>query len=247
MEAVQTTGGVIRSTGVGAIAGALAKAQGEMLVPEKRRTATVRMRDEKGGGTYTYKYADLSDIRQAVAPALSKNGLALTQVIDASTMRLTTLLIHESGEFLGSTYDLPRGLAAQQFGSALTYAKRYSYCSILGVVAEEDDDAQIAQPATQRQVKVGKLPASIKPKASQVENGTSGLKLATVPAGLAREEIMGKISQLYPALMKLEPQLDFAAELMSRYGATSRKDLSDEEAYDFGLWMEERLQKGVSA
>lgn len=126
-----TTGGLDK------IAPALAKAQAEMSNPPKTKTANV--------GKYKYRYADLAEIIDHVRATLGKHGLAVTQIVDGAMLR--TLLMHESGQTLESRYDLPAQAAAQEMGSAITYARRYSLCAILGIAAEEDDDGEKAMDA----------------------------------------------------------------------------------------------------
>lgn len=91
------------------------------------------------------KFVPLHEVMQAIIPVLSKHGLALLQFpsnIDGAPA-LRSVLVHESGEHVEATMPL---LAAkddpQGQGSALTYARRYAAMSILGLVGDEDDDAE---------------------------------------------------------------------------------------------------------
>jgi hypothetical protein len=59
-------------------------------------------------------------------------------------MVLAYKLLHESGEFEGGEYPLPPNGTPQQMGSAITYARRYTFCAVTGVVSEEDDDGKAA-------------------------------------------------------------------------------------------------------
>jgi len=119
------------------IAAALAGAQGELTNPPKTKTANL--------GKYKYRYADLAEIIEHVRPVLAKHSLAVVQltVADARNV-LVTRLMHESGQYLEATYPLPAQAAAQDMGSAITYARRYSLCAILGIAADEDDDGERA-------------------------------------------------------------------------------------------------------
>lgn len=133
---------------VGKLADALSKAQAEFPPIVKDKTATVK--SEKG--VYTYQYADLASVLDAVRAPLAKHGLAYTQPIklreDGRSILLTKLM-HVSGECEEAEWALPTG-SPQQVGSALTYARRYCLCAILGVAAEiDDDDGQAGQGATQ--------------------------------------------------------------------------------------------------
>jgi len=123
------------------IAAALALAQGKLTNPPKTKTAHV--------GKYKYRYADLAEIIEHVRPTLAAHKLAFVQLTshgDGKNMLITRLL-HESGQFLDSTYPLPAQAAAQEMGSAITYARRYSLCAILGIAADEDDDGSKATEA----------------------------------------------------------------------------------------------------
>jgi len=125
------------------MAGALSKAQGEMTNPPKTRTVKV---NTKGGGSYSYSYAELDGIIDHVRPIIAKHNLAIIQRIDTTpeAVTLITELIHESGQSVSSTHPLPKACAAQEFGSYLTYARRYSLCAILGIAAESDNDGSAA-------------------------------------------------------------------------------------------------------
>lgn len=127
----------MQSETIGTLAAALAKAQGEIENAKFNRV----------NPHFKNKYADLTAIFDAVRSPLSKNELAVTQTIEVreTGMVLSTKLMHSSGEWLGSEYPLPVSARPQEFGSALTYAKRYSLASIVGVSADEDDDANAAQ------------------------------------------------------------------------------------------------------
>lgn len=125
---------------INAISAALSKFQGCIEQPKLEKEVKVTM---KSGGKYSFKYADLSACVKAAAPGLKENGLAVSQVINEG--RLITLLTHESGQWIKSELMLPQqSTDYQAYGSAITYLKRYSYCAILGIVADTDDDANMA-------------------------------------------------------------------------------------------------------
>jgi hypothetical protein len=124
---------------------ALAALQAEMPKVVKNKTAKVRM---KAGGEYSYKYADLADVSDAILPCLARHGLAFisrpTWTADGRFV-LAYSLVHESGEREDGEYPLPAGLPPQETGSAITYGRRYALTSATGIAADEDDDAQMAQ------------------------------------------------------------------------------------------------------
>lgn len=93
------------------------------------------------------KYVDLQSVVDATEDALSLNGLMLLQSPETSgedkVVSVTSRLIHISGEWIEGTISLPSGTQnrydAQTVGSAITYARRYSYMGILGIAPEDDD------------------------------------------------------------------------------------------------------------
>lgn len=89
------------------------------------------------------KYADLSACVEAVIDALNENGIALVQrnIPCDSGVTVETLFVHESGEVLSSgPLHVPASKQdAQGYGSALTYARRYSLMSACGIAPEDDD------------------------------------------------------------------------------------------------------------
>jgi hypothetical protein len=130
------------------LAAALAKAQQEISNAEKNAEAELSFKD--GSARRLLRYANLAAVFNAVRPALSKNGIAVTQLIhnDANGTTVTTRLMHESGEYLENAVWLPVSIKSPQgYGSAITYARRYGLQALVGLAAEEDDDAQAAAPA----------------------------------------------------------------------------------------------------
>jgi hypothetical protein len=125
------------------LGGALAAFQAELPAVKKTKTAVVKT---KTGGEYRYTYADLADVSAAVLPLLGKHGLSFSSrpMLSGDRFVLAYTLLHESGDLLSGEYPLPASGSAQELGSAITYARRYSLCSIVGVAAEEDDDGQAA-------------------------------------------------------------------------------------------------------
>ena len=98
------------------------------------------------GADRTYKYADLASVLEATQPALTAQGLVVLQAVDAETQTLITRLAHISGEWVEASYQLPITAPPQQFGSSLTYGRRYSLQSLLCLAAEDDDGAAAHAP-----------------------------------------------------------------------------------------------------
>lgn len=97
---------------------------------------------------YGYSYASLAAVIEAAMEPLFKHGLSVAQFPHSIGSRIGILsyLMHTSGEYIahGFVFTLPEVVgsnAAQKGGSAITYARRYAFCSILGLVADEDTDA----------------------------------------------------------------------------------------------------------
>lgn len=141
----------------GSLAAALAAFQAHLPVIGKDNTATV---PTKTGGSYQYKYADLSDVSRAVLPALARHGLSFSTkptMTEDGHFVLAYVLRHESGEEDSGIYPLPSGGTPQSVGSALTYARRYVLSAMTGVAPDEDDDGQAAQHATYDRPPVSRL------------------------------------------------------------------------------------------
>lgn len=135
---------VSATNGVSELAKALAKAQGLFPSIPKNKTTTVKT---KTGGQYTYNYADLPSILDLTRKPLSENGLSIAQmtIVHDGAMVLQTRLMHSSGEFIEASYPLPINATAQDMGSAITYARRYSLSPLIGIAPDDDDDGKAAQ------------------------------------------------------------------------------------------------------
>jgi hypothetical protein len=104
---------------------------------------------------YNSSYAELSTVIDICLPSLNEYGLAVVQIIkiipETGDNVLSTVLCHESGETLESNIFLPKILDAQKLTGAITYLRRTSYLSILGLVADDDLDGNdiVSKPAPQ--------------------------------------------------------------------------------------------------
>lgn len=105
---------------------------------------------DKTNPHFRSKYADLGACIDAVDDALLANGIAMYQETtpDQAGVVVETILLHESGESIrsGKLHVPASRLDPQGFGSALTYARRYSLMAACGI-APEDDDGNAASPA----------------------------------------------------------------------------------------------------
>lgn len=84
------------------------------------------------------KYADLANIQKQIQRPLSESGLGYVQTTVESG--LETMLFNSTGETIKFTYPVNLTGKAQEIGSAITYAKRYSLVALLGLIIEGDDD-----------------------------------------------------------------------------------------------------------
>src|SRR5262245_47038026 len=132
---------------VAALASALAKAQAELINPEKSLTAIIPT-GRPGEGVRSFRYAPLSSGLDIVRKTLGQHEIATLQTtaIDqtAGMVNLTTTLAHASGEWIASDWPVcPIAETAypQRMGAALTYARRYALFTLVGIAGEDDLDA----------------------------------------------------------------------------------------------------------
>jgi hypothetical protein len=132
---------------IGTIAAALAKAQAQLVNPEKSLTGTIRP-DRSGQRERSFRYAPLSSGLDIVRKTLSQHEIATVQTtsIDelAGIVRLSTVLAHASGEWIASDWPvcaISETAAPHRMGAALTYARRYALFTLVGIAGEDDLDA----------------------------------------------------------------------------------------------------------
>lgn len=132
---------------IAALSTALAKAQGELINPEKTLTATIRV-GRYGEVERSFRYAPLSSGLVVVRKVLGRHEIATVQTteIDAATgmVNLTTMLAHTSGEWIASDWpvcSVAETANPQRMGAALTYARRYGLFTLVGIAGEDDLDA----------------------------------------------------------------------------------------------------------
>jgi hypothetical protein len=135
------------SPNVGALAAALAKAQAEIANPEKSLTAII-VSPFPREGVRTFRYAPLSSGLDLVRKCLGQHEIATVQATsidgDSGLIRLTTTLVHASGEWVSSDWPVcpvAETAAPHRLGTALTYARRYALFTLVGIAGEDDLDA----------------------------------------------------------------------------------------------------------
>lgn len=170
------------------------------------------------------RYADLAAIRDASLPHLTKNGLAIVQFTSVSaengTIHLHTKLIHKSGQSIEGAWPIPHG-TPQQMGSALTYAKRYGWASIIGMTADDDDDANAAE--------------TIKPARNGVSEVTLGQE--TLPKSKSRP--------VYDALIKEMRAITVKSDL-SKWGLENSSRIYSMHG-DFQKWFRDEYKNHITA
>ena len=129
-----------RSADLGELAGALAKAQGDMAPASK----------DKDNPFYKTSYAALASVWNACRPALSKNGLSVIQIPGGNglVVQLDTILAHSSGQWIMSSFSVQlQKPDPQKMGSALTYMRRYALAAMVGITQSDDDGNEAAKGA----------------------------------------------------------------------------------------------------
>lgn len=130
-----------KSESIQALAAALAKAQPQIEGASK----------DKNNPAFRSKYADLASVSEAIGPAIAAHGLSYVQVSHdrENAACIETVILHSSGEWMGcGPFAVPvTKHDAHGYGSALTYARRYSLSAAFGVVPEDDDGNAAAKSA----------------------------------------------------------------------------------------------------
>jgi hypothetical protein len=103
---------------------------------------------DKANSFFKSKYADLQTVVDTARPLLVKNGLSVVQLPggNGQTVTVRTVLLHESGEWLSDDglAMVPVKTDPQGIASCITYARRYGYMSVIGIVSDDDDDGEAA-------------------------------------------------------------------------------------------------------
>jgi ERF superfamily len=200
---------------IGMIAAALAKAQAQLVNPEKSLVGTTRS-EQSGTPERSFRYAPLSSGLDIVRKTLSQHEIATVQStsIDESVgiVRLSTVLAHASGEWIASDWPvcaISETATPHRMGAALTYARRYALFTLVGIAGEDDLDAP-------------DLPAP----AAASENKEK--RLEDVQGQSVQQDSHGRRPKANPTCLK--PKLDSEASAALREQLTSElKDLNSAE------------------
>lgn len=179
------------SQSLGALAKALAKAQGELEDAKKDAVNPAFKR-----GNDVSRYASLASVRAAITPVFSKHGLSVTQLNEPhgdAGVCVVTLLLHESGEWIRSRLFVPvTKKDAQGFGSALSYARRYALAAIANIAADDDDGEEasakptIAKPAETKGQPVPPTSIDLQALVTALETAKDAAELAAASEAVAK-------------------------------------------------------------
>jgi hypothetical protein len=198
------------SESVAALASALAKAQAELVNPEKSLTATIRT-GRPGEGERSFRYAPLASGLDIVRKTLGQHEIATMQTtaVDqvGGLVSLTTMLAHASGEWIASDWPVcPIAEMAnpQRMGAALTYARRYALFTLVGIAGEDDLDAPdlcAAPPTTAARTGTGsgelRLPRSDgNGRTRAAARAASTPVLSSDESAALRDRLLGEIAGL---------------------------------------------------
>jgi hypothetical protein len=184
------------SASIGALAAALAKAQGAMNGAKK---------DAKNP-FFKSQYADLASVWDACRAPLSANGLAVIQTTggQAGAVEVITTLAHTSGEWIRGVLALhPVKADPQGIGSAITYARRYALAAIVGI-APEDDDGNAASGKTAEATR-GPLPPDVATPVPPAKPSNT-TKATPAPKATVYEPDPGAMQSVTVTLGKVERQ-----------------------------------------
>lgn len=181
------------SVTVGELFTALSKAQGELGAAKK----------DSINPHFRSKFADLASVIEACKGPLAKHDLCVIQVThakDAEGVLIVTTLGHKSGEWMRGRLYMPNSKKdAQGMGSAITYGRRYSYQSMVGLAAEEDDDGNEAarKPAGPNAEDSRKTLAEMEGKLLDAKDVDSLKSIAKEAEGKLTEADRMALSKLY--------------------------------------------------
>lgn len=176
-----------RSSSIGSLAGALAKAQGAVKNPLRERKVKIKT---KQGYEYSFFYADLAACLEVARPVLSANGLAIVQTcsVQSRDAVVVTELMHTSGEWIRSELAFRGSDDIKELAGIFTYLRRYAISPIIGIAPEDDDQVEQSQsgqpePAKSKDPKYQNISVS-EPKPADPPRGNSS---KSTPKAAAQE------------------------------------------------------------
>ena len=231
------------SEAIGAIAGALAKAQAELTNPAKSLTATIPALFPRETDR-TFRYAPLAAGLEIIRKCLGQHEIAVVQTTtiekEAGFIQLTTLLAHSSGEWVSSDWPVcpvSETAAPRRMGAALTYARRYALFTLVGIAGEDDLDAPDL-PTPELRGEVGITPQSAP---SGRSNGHASAAVTTAIA-TSRPQRRSSIP-LAKLILDADASASLRDQLLGEISALASNEQIDEWAFR-GLAVKNTLQAG---
>jgi hypothetical protein len=235
------------SESVAALASALAKAQAELVNPEKSLTATIRS-GPAGEAERSFRYAPLSSGLDIVRKTLGQHEIATVQTtaIDKETgvVNLSTMLAHASGEWIASDWPVcavAETANPQRMGAALTYARRYALFTLVGIAGEDDLDAPdlcAAPPTTAARTGTGSGELLPPPRSDGNGRTRAAARAASTPflssdeSAALRDRLLGEIA----GLQSVESATNWAQGALAAKNRLSAEDAKLlEEAFETRL------------
>ncbi|MBR1298568.1 ERF family protein [Bradyrhizobium sp. AUGA SZCCT0042] len=214
------------SQSISNIGAALAKAQAEIQNPEKSLTATIPSvfpREE----SRTFRYASLASGLDIVRKCLSKHEIATVQATaiepETGLIKLTTTLLHASGEWLASDWPVcpvTETAAPHRMGSALTYARRYGLFTLVGIAGDDDLDAPDA----------GSRSAEPAPTNRPPQSGTNG----QTPPAKTFQSARKRANHAHVSVLSAEASATLRDQLLAELDGLGLKD--DLDAWTLQAW-----------
>lgn len=177
------------------LAAALAKVQAELPTLERDRTVEVT---QKNGEKYSYSYVTLATLTEKVLPILSAHGLAFSALPGTGSdgkMCVRYMLIHDSGESLSGEFPISGEGGIQMIGGRITYVRRYCLSAVVGIAADEDDEARLAAETGPKTAQRAATPRS--PRAA-TERAGPGPNVAQRAPGRAGPPLPDETTPLLP-------------------------------------------------
>jgi hypothetical protein len=190
----------------------------ELISPEFAKAwvaALVEMPDLRADetvdtGKFSYKYADLRQVLELVRPILHRHKLGIHQpvVSEAGAYGVKTVVTHVNGEQMTvGELAIPTGANAQQVGSSVSYARRYSLLSALGLAVEDDDGAAASRPPQRQQDRVSRPQPPAQPDdsmtAEERETALAELVQQTPGAGTTKD-IEARVRMLFRLMVETD-------------------------------------------
>jgi ERF superfamily len=197
---------------IGTIAAALAKAQAQLVNPEKSLVGTIR--SDPSGSERSFRYAPLSTGLDIVRKTLSQHEIATVQTtsIDESAgiVRLSTVLAHSSGEWIASDWPvcaISETATPHRMGAALTYARRYALFTLVGIAGQDDLGApdllsratQVAKkegPGGYKNLNGGRRQSASSGHRANPRSIISNSKLGPAASAALREQLISELRDL---------------------------------------------------